>query len=273
MAALSISNAWEETKSRIAVDGKLMITVAAATVLLPQAIVTLMSPPEMLSGQSPPGWLNLAVFAAAIMGLVGQLAIIRLALGPATSVGEAVSHGARRFLPALAALLLLAIAIGLLAIPLVILFAGFGGLEAAAAGAPSPMVGIAALIIVVLGVLLGARFMMVMPVSAAEAGGPIHILRRSWSLASGHYFKLVAFVILILIAVLAISLAVQLGGGSVIALIFDVSPFSAGALLYGLLFGAAQAAYAVAFSVMLARIYLQLSGGEPASVSVPKSGT
>ncbi len=254
-------------------DGKLMITVAAALILLPQAIVTLMAPPEMLSGESPPGWLNLAVFAAAMVGLVGQLAIIRLALGPATSVGEAVSHGARRFLPALVALLLLALAIAVLAIPLVMLFAGSEGLEAAASGAPSPMVATAALILVVLGVLLGARLLMVMPVAAAEEGGPIHVLRRSWSLAGGHYFKLVAFVLLILVAVLAISLAVQLGGGSVIALIFDVRPFSPGALLYGLLFGAAQAVYGVGISVLLARIYLQLSGGETAGVSVPKSGT
>ena len=54
---------------------------------------------------------------------------------------------------------------------------------------------------------------------------------------------------------------------------FVISACVAGALIYGLLFGALQAFYAIIMSVLLARIYLQLGGGEVETVSVPSSGT
>lgn len=272
MAGLSISQAWEETKARITADGKLLMAVAAATVLLPQAIVSVIGPPELLSGVRPPGAFNLLVFAAALIGVIGQLAIIRLAIGPATSVGEAIAHGARRFVWAILALLLLVVLMFLITIPIVLLLVGVGDLEAVAAGTPSGAVTLAALVIVVLGILIGARFLMIMPVASAEPGGPIHILKRSWSLVSGHFLKLIAFVVLLVIVVVVLTLAVQFGAGAIISILFDIRPFSAGALLYGLLFGGLQAFYAIVISVLLARIYLQLSG--PAdTVSVPSSGT
>lgn len=273
MAGLSISQAWEETKARIGEDGKLLMTVAAATVLLPQALVAVVGPPELLSGVRPAGWFNLLVFLAAFISLIGQLAIIRLAIGPATSVGEGIAHGARRFLPAFAALLMLGVLMFLITIPIILLMIGVGGIEAAASGAASGAVSLAALIIVILGILIGARFLMIMPVAAAEPGGPIHILKRSWALVKGHYLKLVAFVVLLVIAVLILTLAVQLGAGAIIGILFDIRPFSAGALLYGLIFGGLQAFYAVVISVLLARMYLQLTGPEVETVSVPSSGT
>lgn len=273
MAGLSISQAWEETKARIAADGKLLMAVAAATVLLPQAVVSVVGPPELLSGVRPAGGFNLLVFAAAFIGLIGQLAIVRLAVGPATSVGDSIAHGARRFLPALGALFLLFVLMFLITIPIVLLLVGVSDLESAAAGNPTGAVSLAALIIVVIGILIGSRFLMIMPVAASESGGPIHIIKRSWNLVKGHYLKLVAFVLLLVIAVVVLTLAVQFGAGAVIGLVFDISPFSAGALIYGLLFGALQAFYAVIISVLLARIYLQLTGGELERVSVPTSGT
>lgn len=273
MAALSISQAWEETKARIAADGKLMMAVALALILLPQTIVALIGPPEALSGVKPAGWFNLLVFVATLATLVGQVAIARLAIGPATHVGGAIGHGARRLLPLFAAFVLLALGLFLIAIPLVLLVAGTGALDAAATGAPSGALGVAVLLLLVLAILIGARFLLIIPVAAAEPGGPIHLLKRSWALASGHYAKLIGFVILLLVVVAILSLAVQFGGGSLIQLFFDISPFSIGALLYGLLFGALQAVYAVGITVLLARMYLQLVGRDSIDVTVPKSGT
>lgn len=278
MAGLSISRAWDETKARIAADGKLMMAVALALILLPQAVIALTGPPEPLSGVELPAWINLLVLLATLATLVGQVAIARLAIGPATDVGGAISHGAKRLLAVIGALLLLAIALFLIAVPLVLLFAGTGAFDAAAAGAPSGALGIAVLLLLVLAILIGARFLLIIPVAAAEPGGPIHILKRSWSLAGGHYAKLVGFIILLLIVVSILSLAVQFGGGTLIQLFFDISPFSVGALLYGLLFGALQAAYAVGTTVLLARMYLQLvdrdlADRDSAGVTVPKSGT
>lgn len=273
MAGLSISRAWDETKARIAADGKLMMAVAAALVLLPQTIVVLVGPPEMLSGATPGRGFNLLVFAAAMAGLVAQIAVVRLAIGPATSVGESIGHGARRLLPAFGALFLIACLLVLAAIPVVLLLVGVEALEAAAAGAPPAGVGLAMLVIVILAILIGARFLMIIPVASTEAGGPIRILKRSWELASGQYPRLVGFILLVVVVVLIFSLAVQLGAGTVVNLFFDISPFSVGALAYGLVFGAVQAAYSVVISVLLARIYLQLAGRDSLEVSVPSSGT
>lgn len=273
MAGLSISQAWDETKGHIATDGKLMMAVALALILLPQTIVALVGPPEMLSGVKPAGWFNLLVLVASLATFVGQLAIARLAIGPATNVGDSIAHGAKRLLPLLGVILLLGLALFAIAIPLVLLIAGAGALDAATTGAPSGALGIAVLLLLILAIFIGARFLLIIPVAAAEPGGPIHIFKRSWALSSGHYAKLVGFIILLLIVVVILSLAVQFGGGTLIQLFFDISPFSVGALLYGLLFGALQAAYAVGITVLLARMYLQLVGRNSIDVTVPKSGT
>ena len=49
--------------------------------------------------------------------MIGQLAIVRLAIGPSTTVGQAIAHGARRFPAALGALLIIIAALFVLLIP------------------------------------------------------------------------------------------------------------------------------------------------------------
>lgn len=274
MAALSISRAWDETKETVAVDGRLMMIVAAALLLLPQALIATITPPEQLSGVEISGAAGLLPFVAALIGMVGQIAIIRLALVRSISVGEAVNHGLKRFGPVLLAVLLVLLAMCIILIPLAMVL-GLGSTisvddpEAMTQGALA-----AAGLIAVFAILISPLFLMMMPVATAEAGGPIHILKRSWSLGASHYLRLLGFMLLILVAALVIVLATEFIFGSVLRIVFgDLEPLSFGALLYGLLFGALQAAFAVVMSVMLAKIYVQLSGREGIDVSVPKSGT
>lgn len=274
MAAFSISRAWDETKTAIAADGRLFAIVAAALLLVPQAFLAVIAPPEELSGVTPPGWANLLALVAALFGIVGQVAIIRLAQVSGSSVGEAISHGLKRLLPVVGAVILLVIAIFIAAVPLMLLLGGVAALQASGAGTLPASVLLAVFIILVLAVLIAPRFLMIMPVATAEAGGPLHILKRSWSLASGHYFRLLAFVLLILVAAVVILVVTQFVGGSVLVLAFgELRPLGAGALLYGLLFGAFQAAFGVVVTLMLARIYVQLSGREALDVTVPRTGT
>lgn len=274
MAAFSISRAWDETKARIAADGRLIAVVAAALLLLPQAIVAVLAPPAELAGEQPGAWVNLVALVAGLIGIVGQIAIIRLSLVPGTSVGEAISHGVKRFLPVFAAFVILIIGVFIVLVPLMLLFGALGALGGAEAGPRPAGLGIAVALVVIAALLIGARLLMMMPVAAAEPGGPLHILKRSWSLASGHYFRLLGFVLLIVVAAVVVIITVQIVAGSALALMFgSISPLSFGALIYALLFGAAQAAFAAVISVMLARIYLQLSGVDSLDVTVPKTGT
>ena len=274
MAALSISRAWDETKATIAADGRLMMIVAAALLLLPQALIATIAPPEQLSGVEVKGAAGLLPFIAGLIGIVGQIAIIRLAMVRSTSVGEAVGHGFKRFLPVLLAVLLLLLAMCIILIPILLALGVGSGVSVENPDVKPQSALLAAGLIGILALLVAPLFLMMMPVATAEAGGPIHIIKRCWSLGSRHYLRLLAFMLLILVAAFIIVLATEFIAGSVLRIVFgDLEPMSVGALLYGLLFGALQAAFAVVMSVMLTRIYLQLSGREGIDVSVPKSGT
>lgn len=274
MAAFSISRAWDQTKGQIGSDGRLFAIVAAALLLLPQALVAVLAPPQELSGVAPAGWVNVLMLIAALLGIVGQIAIIRLSLVPATSVGEAIGHGARRFLPVLGAVILLSIAVFLIALLLMLLLGGLSGVLTAESGAMPASVVAAVAVILLLGLLIGPKFLMMMPVAAAEPGGPLHVLKRSWTLSNGHYLRLLGFMLLVLVAAIVVVGATQFVVGSLLVVVFgELSPLTLGALLYALLFAAAQAFFAVILSIMLARLYVQMIGDESIDVTVPKTGT
>lgn len=278
MTALSISRAWDESKAIFASDGRLLVAVALALVVLPTVIVGLVVPSDPAEGGLYAG---LVQTAAALVAMIGQLALIRLAIGPATTVGAAISHGLRRF-PALlgAMLLLLLLIIVALLIPIMLVLAATGAVDLAdptrttTAGA---MAGPAAAIIVVLAiaaVAISVKFILAAAVASAEAAGPITILKRSWSLTNGHYWKLLGFLVLLLVVALVLMAAAGAIGGVLGAIISpDLEVFSLGALVLALFVGIAQGVFTVLSAVMIARIYLQLSGRDSIDVTVPKTGT
>jgi hypothetical protein len=267
---LSISTAWDETRQVLARDGKLFTSVALALIVLPATVLALVAPPL---GEEPPGWVRLLSMVVALIGLAGQLAIIRLALTSSTLVKDAIAHGFKRLLPAFVALVLFGVAMAIILLPIMLLMVGPEAIQAAAEGTITPEMARAVLVIVLLVILVGARFQLIMPVAAAEPIGPIAVLKRSWAISKGHYWRLLAFVVLNLL--LAVIVVIYLGhviGGVVVGAIFgDIDQFSVAALAAGLISGLAQAAFTVVLSVMLARIYAQLAG--TAEASVPSSGT
>jgi len=271
MSKLSISKAWEETTHVVSHDGKLITSVALALFVLPQSISGAIAPPPTLSGANPPSWMPLVMLAVGILSIAGEIAIVRLALGR-TSVGEAIAHGARRVVPTFAALVLVVLALGIVLIPVMVLIAGSGGLESLATSQPTPDAGKAVLVALIMCLFAAPRFQMMIPTAAGEAGGPIHLIRRGWQLADGVYWKLLGFLVLTLIAAIVVVLFVgQIMVGIVVRTMFGtVHPFSIGALVAALLTSAVSAAFAATFSVILGRIYTQLSGRKG---SVPSSGT
>ena len=99
------------------------------------------------------------------------------------------------------------------------------------------------------------------------------ILKRSWGLTAGHYWPLFGVELLLLIAAVVLLLSAQFVGGGIAEAIGEIRPFSLSALILSAFMGVAQAVFTVLASVMLARIYVQLSGLAHADVSVPSSGT
>ena len=258
MAKLSISKAWDETREVLKRDGRLLSIVAFALLALPSTVQNLVTP-TVAPGELPPAgaWL-VVLLISVLIGIVGQLAIVRLAIGPQTSVGEAISHGVRRVIPYFAAMLLwvapLAIAIYFTA-------------QQMRPPAPSGAMAILFLILLGLMIFVAVRLIIAVAVASAEPLGPIGILQRSWQLTAGSWWRLLGFLILFIIAVLCVMIAVGALVGILVGIIFGApEPMSVSALLVALFTQLAVAVVTVVFLVMLARIYTQLSAR---NVTVP----
>src|SRR6476646_2480916 len=211
MAKISISKAWDEAKEVLARDGRLLVPVALALFVLP-GIILAVSVPDAPTGELPPPgpWLGI-VLVAILVSLVGQLAVLRLAIGPSTSVGEAITHGARRLLPYFAAVILWA---GPFILVGYYLRQAMG--DDPARPAPGPVLGFLILCCVVF--FLSVRLVLASAVASAENVGPIAILRRSWEETRGNWWRLFAFMLLFGIGAIALILAVQSVLGLVVRL-------------------------------------------------------
>lgn len=268
MAGLSISRAWDESRQILARDGGLLASVALALFALPDIIAGVVSPSgegtQSLSGR-------LLNFVVLFIGVIGQLAIVRLALGPSTTVGQAISHGARRFGSLFLAMLLLGVAVILLCVPVVMVLIALGQMDAN--GQPSGSGSIVLLALVGVLVFLTVKFMLMVSVASAEPIGPVAIVKRSWSLSNGHYLVLLGLEVLLLILAVVLMYAASAAGYVIASVVGgDVTAYSLGALILAIIVGIAQGVFTIIATVMLARIYVQLANRD-AAVSVPTSGT
>lgn len=270
---LSISHAWEETKSRIAADGRLYVTVALAMLALPSAIAQFVTPGAGMARSPESAGEVVLTIVVWLIGLVGQLALIRLAIGPSVAVGEAIAHGARRAPAYVGAVLLIIVAVVLVSLPFVAALAALG-VTFEPGAAPPPSAYLFLLLYVALLLFIAVRMLLTSPVASAEGAGPIGIIRRSWELTGGNWLRLFGFVLLFIIAMVIVLGAISVVTNLIITMLFGATePLTAGALIIALIEAVASAIATTVFIVMLARIYVQLTGGAPVETSVPRSGT
>lgn len=268
MAKASISRAWDDSRAVFARDGKLLFSVALALVLLPTVLFALIYPG---AGQKSAGGL-VAQLIVIVVGVVAQIAIARLAIGPSITVGGAIGHGARRAPMLLGAALIVVVGLVLLLVPILVLMRAVGTPLPTEGEPPGATLMLAAMIFVVVGFLLWAKLMLTTPVTAAEQVGPIGILKRSWKLSEGNFGRMVGFAVLVFILAMVLMGAAGAVGGAIGAIISPgLEAFTLGALVIGLTVGIAQSVFVMVTSVMLARIYLQLAGPDRAATSVPNS--
>jgi hypothetical protein len=264
MAKLSISRAWEEAKAIFAHDGGLMASVALALIVLPSIVLAVVGAP--VDPQS--SLLSKVVYVAVILlGLVTQVALNRLAIGPSVTVREAIGVGLVRLLPV--ALLVVLVIIGLALITVLLLVVLGGAAQLQSGGRPPASV---LAILAIITALVFAIFQLIFPIAAVETGNPLRLAARSWQLARRHYARLLAFILIVFVGFGLAVAAIEFGLASVIVVALgQPNPGSMSALLLGLVAGTLQAAFTVVTAVMLSRIYLQLAGGD-AHASVPRSG-
>jgi hypothetical protein len=258
---LSIGTAWDETAAVAKRAGRPLFAIAFLLISLPAAILQAIVPaagPGRLPG--PGLWLLFVpvLFAAS---LIGAVAISHLALRPGAGAGEALRIALAR-LPSLAgAALLVALGGLLLALPLVVLVAA---LAAYAVSSPPIALGLGLLGLAwaLAVVFYWVRLMLMTPAAAAEAIGPVALVRRSWRLTRGHFRKLAGLLVLAAVVALVTMAAVVAVGGILITLAAGrPEPGSAVMLLVLALSALPQAAISGLFTALLARIYAQLTSG------------
>jgi len=266
MTKLSISQAWDESRVVLARDGKLIGTVALALFVLPGIVLNLVMPrspsPEL---PRPNVWMLVALIPI-LISLVGQLSVVRLAMGPHVSVGEAIAHGARRLLSYVGAVLAWTV-------PFMIVGSVFYALVGRDPEHPSGGAAIGLLVVTLIGVFIAVRLVLTSAVASAERGGPIAVLRRSWELTRGNWWRLFGFLLIFLIGALVLLLAAQSITAVIARLLFhDISRLSVGGLLISIVAQLVSAGVSVLLFTMLARIYVQLTSRAQLEASVPSTG-
>lgn len=268
MPKLSITTAWNETADYLKAHFGTLFTIAVALITLPNVALQAFGPGAAAPGAAPePGLWLLLVPVVLVLGITGSLAISTLALGRASTVGEAIGHGFRRVLPMLGATLILVVALTLLLIPAVLAT----GLEARDLLTPTPATAgkVALLMLLILALLLffGVRLLLMTPVGAAEPAGPIAIIARSWALTRGHFWKLLGFLLLMAVAALVVVLVATMTVGLIVAALLGApAPGTAAGLVMLLVGGLLNAVFLVVMTTMVARLYLQLDGGGAAPI-------
>jgi hypothetical protein len=263
VAKLSISSAWNETAAFLARETRLVAPIALLLMAIPAIAALLVLPPDNASQNVAGLILSLVVtIASAIAGLIGVIAITHLALRPGSSVREALGVGVRRFFPLLISSLLIGLVFFILAFFVTFLFAR-GAIERGALSPAEMMTSLApvAAVLLVLGVALWVRFMFMTPVATAEPAGPIVIIRRSFELSRGNYWRLLGMILLLLVVAMVTLIAVSLVLGISLTLLFGPPvPGNATWLIDGIVSALFQTVLTVILAVLVARIYAQLRG-------------
>ncbi len=269
MSALSIGKAWDEAKAALQANRKLIVPVALGMVLLPAVIVSMIEPQVAPGQQPPPGPWMLVALAMIIVMIIGEIAIVLLVNGWRGSVGNAIGQAARRTPIFLLAALSVLIPVILL-FSAVLAFAAFGSMEGGQVDW-TRLSGTGWLLLLLCSILLiyiSVRLLPLMAVVACERIGPIDALKRSFAITSGQFWRLLGFLLLLMVAFLIVALTIGAVVGGLVTLAFgQPQPWSISLVLIALAGGLVQAGFVMVYSAMLARIYVQLSAGH---ASVPE---
>jgi hypothetical protein len=223
------------------------------------------SVPDVPAEQMPPAgaWIAIALVAI-LISMVGQLAVIRLATGHGVTVGEALRHGAARFLSYFAAALMWVL-------PLLLVMALLYEPIARDPEHPSGAAALGFVIVFLAGLYLSVRLVLLPAVASAEASGPVRILKDAWQVTAGNWWRLFGFLVMYAVGASALLLSV----GSVLGLLArtllgETGPLTLGGLIVSIVSQLLAALVSTIFFVMLARLYAQRSAPH---ASVPSSGT
>ena len=255
---LSIGMAWTEAATFVRRERRLIAPLVLALIVVPAVIAELIKPSAAIGMQPEAGGWSLVVLVALLIGMIGQLAIMRLAMGWDASIGGALKLAFRRFWSALGALMLFGVLFGLAVIPLLIIIALVSGGDASVLGGRITLL----LIVVIFAAM--PRILPVTAVAMATDGGPWRLLNDTFRLTRGNYARLLGFFLLFLVASFALAAAVTIAFGSAAALLIGPpEPMSVSRLIVALAGGLVQGVVLSLYAAMTGRIAVQLLDGAP----------
>ena len=266
MSRLSFSKAWDETRAILKRDGRLIWPLGLTTLVLPQLLIGTIVGPAAMTNMSQDtqrasslGFL-LALLLVAWARFGGLTAIAQLTLRSDETVADALKSGLKRA-PAVLGTILLVL------LPLMLMLAPALMSTGQQQQPPSPGSALLFLLGMVLGLVMLSRLQFAVAIAAAEGGGPIRLLLRSWQLTKGNALRLLGFVLLFIIVLLIVVFALNAVLGSLVLLAFgQPEPMSVAALLLSALGLTGEMLVLVPYSVMLARLYAQAAQGGTSTV-------
>jgi hypothetical protein len=256
MTKLSIGQAWSETVEVAQRESRLIVPIGLAFAVIPATLFALAVPPAPAGEMPEPGAWAVLYPLLILAALIGQMAIMRLAIGPASSVAESIRHALRRLPAVIGAALIFGIPAAAIIVPIVMPIM-------AHPTKPPPVAALLFLIACIVFLCVWVRLMLMTAAGVAERIGPVTIVKRSWALTRGHFWRLLAMALLFGVAAVVAISAVQWVSGTV--LIFALGKpeaWSVSALLIALIAAITETIVSVLFAVLLARLYVQLAGAE-----------
>jgi hypothetical protein len=271
MSSLSIGKAWEEAVAFQTRESKLVTPVTLAMFVVPTALTQWFAPFGQQAKGSP-----MAVFLIFILGIVlgsiGQMAIAALALGWTGSLGEALGRASRRVWGVLAALFIVCAPIMLIGA-----FALGGTFIAAGITDPTaitpevleehPQAVLIMLLLSIALIIAFVRLSLIDPLAIMERENPSFLISRSWTMTKGHFWRLMAVLLLFGLALRVVEWTAWSVLGSIASLLSEPpTALSLPALFIALISGVVSGMIVAAMAALYARIYAQLGAGQ---ASVP----
>jgi len=274
MTNLSIGRAWDEAKAALQANRRLIVPVALGMILLPAVMASMVEPQVPAGEQPPPGLWMLFVLAMIFIMFIGQLAMVLMVNGWRGSVGEAIGQAARRT----PTLILAAMMIGIVIILSfsVILAISMGRSIESGQFDWSSVSGVGWILLCLAFIALlyfSVRLLLLVAVVAMENRGPIASIRRTFELTSGQFWRLLGFLLALMVGFFVVALTVGALIGALVTLAAGrPEPWTISLLLVALTGGLDQAGFVMVYTAMLARIYAQVGAAQTSVPDVKHEG-
>jgi hypothetical protein len=255
-----MSAIWDESAALIRRESHLLVPVALATIGVGAVISGITQPETTGAGLGLAGILGFVI--GNILNLIGNLALMALALMPGISVSESLNLAMARLPKTLAIVGVFLIAIFVMAIPIAIIIGMSGtAINENMTFQELPPVALLVVLIISLALFFLIARLITLTATIVDRNPPIiEAIRSSIAATRGIAAKVVGVVLLFLIVTIVVSAAV----GSIAGIIFGMIGKAVGAPLLGkglavLVTGMVSALFSIVSTVFGAILYRKLS--------------